>query len=173
MNIPTNLGSSPADDNNGGAFAPLPSVREVNDSQLPRGVPAAYGGAGDYMARDSDDYNEPYTSAAPYTSSSVAYSDHTTAYGGGVPMEHDQQPLTREADDFSNGANNYHGGLGAIQEERELQEERAAQDDRESPIIPAIPGFSESQASYMPRRNGGGALWQQNRGPQTRNPMWL
>lgn len=150
---------SPEDDNNG-AFEPLPSVQEVGDNQLPRGIPPAYAGAGDYMARESlDDYNaELYTSTvSSYGYSTAPPGDHNNVVGGVSPLENDRQPLTLDLDDDFHS----HQGapLGPIQEEV-----------REGPVIP---GFTETSGPYMPRRGGGGALWQQNRGPQTHNPMWL
>lgn len=111
------------------------------------------------MGHDSFDNNvaEPYSSTSPY-----AYSNQPNTVVGGAPlMEHDRQPLTRVSDELSNGSTNYHGALRSIQEE-----------GRESPVIP---GF-EAQGPYIPRRDGGGGLWQHNRGTthtHTRNPMWL
>lgn len=62
-------------------------------------------------------------------------------------MEHDQVPLTRELDEFSN---NFNSALGRISEE----------EPRPGTAITS----PMAQTYTPPRSGGGGALWQQNRG---------
>lgn len=153
-------------------------------------MPQAYAGAGDYnMAAGAFDNNnhqhqyqrpaEPYASSPePYAYSTTQYNNngnHDAVIGGAMTTDHDWQPLTAQDNNHNHHytqnlpdelppdpSTNYHGVLRAIQEE----------EGRESPVIP---GFTETSGPYIPRRDGGGGLWQHNRGAtsQTRNPVWL
>jgi hypothetical protein len=71
---------------------------------------------------------------------------------GGSQMEHDEVPLTRD-DDFQHG---YNSGLGRISEEEPRPGMAISTTGHVSSPVQPYPG---------PRRDGGGPLWQQNRGP--------
>ncbi|KAJ4270133.1 hypothetical protein NW762_001806 [Fusarium torreyae] len=127
-------------------FAPVPPMHEVDDMPPPPPVPVTNQRSMNPIMEHDGPYAEPWDPPAGY-----GYS--ATAVGGAAQMEHDEIPLTRESDDFQHP---YNSGLGRISEE----------DPRPGTAI-STPGHMSSplQAYPGPRRDGGGPLWQQNRGP--------
>lgn len=89
-------------------------------------------------------YSEPWDPQSNYGYSAGAV--------GGTQMEHDEIPLTRD-DDFPHG---YNSGLGRISEEEPRPGMAISTPGHISSPVQPYPG---------PRRDGGGPLWQQNRGP--------
>ncbi|CAG7564062.1 unnamed protein product [Fusarium equiseti] len=132
---------------NNHSFAPVPPMQEADKMAPPPPVPVTDQRSMNPIVEHDGPYAEPWDPQSQY-----GYS--ASAVGGGAQMEHDEVPLTRD-DDF-NTQHSYNAGLGRISEE----------EPRPGQAI-TTPGHMSSplQGPYNPRRDGGGPLWQQNRGP--------
>lgn len=133
-------------------FKPLPSVQEVDESQVPQDPPRTHN-SGDISSESMHNTDEPFSSVSPYYSSGSSGGGLHSAVGGSGPQEPDRMPLTTElpkmvSDDYSGG------GFGRPSDDS--HEDNGSGDYGYG----AYPG---------PRRGGGGGtLWQ-----QTRNTTWL
>ena len=148
-------------------FAPLPSVQEVDESQLPQEMPRAAGAAGGANTSgdiSSDSYrDEEYfnRSVSPYRSSSSTNGGR--AVGGSGLNEQDHMPLTSDL------------GRGFSREEPmpvPVADEFMRRDLGQTGDGSGQEEYGYGQYPGPRRRDDGGALWQQNR-RQTRNMMWM
>ena len=123
-------------------------------------VPIAYAHPGNRMqeydnlvtspyARDSDDYSQ---------GSGVAVGG-VAAGSAGPRLEQDEIPLTRDVATFQPPASDPPILIPQAQTAQVVREEENT-------------NYTPPQTSYIPRGDGGGPLWQQNR-QTTRNPTWM
>jgi hypothetical protein len=118
-------------------FAPLYSVEEVDESQVPQDHPRTHG-AGGLSSTSNHNTDNSVRAVSPYQSSGEPGG---AAVGGSGPHEHDAMPLTKDHDD----------DVGRI-----------SADSREEPS--GGPPHGPYGEYPGPRRGGaGGALWQQTR----------
>lgn len=143
-------------------FAPLPSVQEVDESQLPQEMPRAAGAnvSGD-ISSESYNHDEEFfnRSVSPYRSSSSTNGGR--AVGGSGLQEHDHMPLNTN---FGHGEH-----LHAPVADEFMRPNYGQAGMEETPD----PGEGAYGAYPGPRRRDtGGALWQQNR-RQSHNMVWM
>jgi hypothetical protein len=129
---------------NNHSFAPVPPMQEADKMAPPPPVPVTDQRSMNPIVDHDGPYAEPWDPQSNYGYSAGAV--------GGSQMEHDEVPLTRD-DDFQHG---YNSGLGRISEEEPRPGMAISTTGHVSSPVQPYPG---------PRRDGGGPLWQQNRGP--------
>lgn len=141
-------------------FEPLPSVQEVDESQLPHDVPPAHyntGGTGDISMESYNAYYDDRASSVSPLRSSSGSSRGAAAVGGSGPTEPDHMPLQPGAGDTNDYSRGFNGPLDNI---------------HEAPPPQGDDGYGYGDYPGPRRGAGGSALWQQNRA-QSRNMMWL
>ncbi|RGP80870.1 hypothetical protein FLONG3_1018 [Fusarium longipes] len=129
---------------NNHSFAPVPPMQEADKMAPPPPVPVTDQRSMNPIVEHDGPYSEPWDPQSNYGYSASAV--------GGTQMEHDEVPLTRD-DDFQHS---YNSGLGRISEEEPRPGMAISTPGHISSPVQPYPG---------PRRDGGGPLWQQNRGP--------
>lgn len=141
-------------------FAPLPSVREVDESQLPQEMPRAAGANNSFGGVSSESYNDDQDffnrSVSPYRSSSSTNGGR--AVGGSGLQEQDHMPLTSDP---------IHGGHQPVPVADEFMRPNYGDSTMEHPMGDTYEAYPGPR-----RRDHGGALWQQNR-RQSHNMVWM
>lgn len=135
-------------------FAPLPTMREVDEENLPQNLPPAHRTSGEFSSDANDAGPIAYRPNYPYGYGPGSTAGGVMAVGGGDGhMDGDQVPLTREIDDFSRGFN-------------------TAIDDIQEDNAPHSNGYNMGTYPGPRGGDGGRPLWQQNR-RRSRNLMWM